>query len=178
MKPRFRFKLRTLLFLIGVLSVLGAIGSGFLSSRFSQKSNVQRLLKISDQSDGLLFSITVWYDNDLRWNENEKRHQLGFDDVAGFRKWICETAGKDFAFCPISIEIDCEEFDDSTLSQELIEQIRRLPTIEQVWVEEWSNDEGGATEATTKALKKIFPDLIIASSQESPCHEVQQPIEG
>ena len=176
MKTLFRFKLRTLLLLVGAFSVFGAVGSAFLAPQHAQMRNVQKLKALGEHSDEVLFGVTVWYGNELSWNENEKRHELASAEMAGFKRWICNWAGKDFAFSPISIEIDCDEFDKSILTQEMIDQIRRLPTIQQVWVEEFGNEQ--TRQATTDALRKIFPDLIIASSQRTACHDAPQPNPG
>ena len=178
MKPLLRLRLRSLLLMVAMVAGFIAIGSGLLESPRNQMRDVQKLKSLGNQPDNAVFGVTVWYSNDLRWNKNRKRHELSLDETTGFKKWISDWAGRDFAYSPISIEIDCDKFGSSTLTNEIIEQIRKLHTIEQVWVEDLSNEQEQARQSTTATLRKIFPDLIIASPQPDPCHDQAQPTAG
>ena len=164
--------------MVAALAISIAVVSCFLDAPRKQLRDVQRLKRLANQSNDTLFSVTIWYGNDLRWNENRRRHELAFTEPTGSKNWISDWLGRDFAFSPISIEIDCDEFDSSTLTQELVDQIRKLDSIEQVWVEEFSNDQGQARLSTTDTLRKLFPDLIIASPQPEPCHDQLLPAAG
>ena len=181
-----RFRLRTAFLLLGYIALLIAIAADYVTSGGAQQLNVALLERIAGDSPTqygeTVSKVSVWYDNDLKWNESEHRFQLrllSFEDGrppqlqahhGRFSEWISKTFGRDFAHVPVAVEIDCYDFESSTFDMELfsqiIRQIEKLPTVKQVWIRERANLEGETrNEMTNQELAKQFPDLIIASPQ-------------
>ena len=162
--------------LTACIAVVTAIVSTYVSTSLAQRRNVAQLEKIGGEFPtrlGPINNIQVWYDDDLQWNETEKRFEfiLTFRDESGISGWISKTLGRDFAHCPVALEIDCHnfgcyDFQRSTFNQELVDQINRLPTVKQVWIKEWVDSKGELVNVTTnRELAKHLPNLIVASPQ-------------
>ena len=172
-----RFKLRTLLISIVFISVALGVSANYIGKSTAQRQNVALLEEIGGQfhaRQGSFNKIQVWYDDDLCWNDKENRFEivLSFGETDGLAGWIERTFGRDFIHSPVALEISCHDFDAdkwkmvSNFDDEMIDQIKQLPTLRQLWITTTSDADGKTLNITTNAdLKKHFPDLIIASSQ-------------
>lgn len=175
-----QFKLLTLLISIAFISVALGISANYVAKSVAQRKNVALLEEIGGQfhsRQGSFNKIQVWYDDDLQWNDNEQRYEivLSFGETDGFAGWIERTFGKDFIRTPVALEISCHDFDVdkwetvSSFDDEMIDQIRQLPSLQQLWITETADRYGKALNITTNTdLKRHFPDLIIASVQQKP----------
>ena len=172
-----RFKLRTLLISIALISVALGVSVNYIGKRIAQRQNVASLEEIGGQfhaRQGSYNKIQVWYDDDLRWNENENRFEIAFSfgKPDGLVGWIERTFGRDFIHSPVALEISCHDFDAdkwemvSNFDDEMIDQIKQLPTLRQLWITTTMDADGRTLNITRNSdLKKHFPDLIIASAQ-------------
>ena len=75
-----RFRLRTAFLLLGYIALLIAIAADYVTSGGAQQLNVALLERIAGDSPTqygeTVSKVSVWYDNDLKWNESEHRFQL------------------------------------------------------------------------------------------------------
>ena len=173
MKHRLRFRLRTAIIAITAVGVTFGCAANYYSNKLSQRDNVQTLVELGGEfhaRQGSFNKIQVWYDGDLEWNETEQRFEItlasSLGERTGVSRWIHDNLGLDFLESPIALEIDCHDFGGSTLDPKIIEQIKTLPTVRQVWLAEWTDGNGNPTnETTNEDLKNLFPELIVASPQ-------------
>lgn len=173
MAKLFRFKLRTALAVFTAVALIFALAANFYSNRLTQKRNVAELIELGGEfhaRQGSISNIQVWYDGDLRWSEDEARFKLtlasSLGERTGINRWLFENFGLDFVESPVALEIDCHDFGESTLNSEIVSQINKLPTVRQVWIKEWFDENGNpVNELTSADLEKLFPELIVASPQ-------------
>ncbi len=177
MKRYLRFKLRTLLLLTACTALLLGVIVNYSARSVSQRNNVKVLEQMGGQfhsRQGAFNNIQIWYSDDLRWNADESRFEiaLSFGEPEGLRGWIEKQFGRDFVHYPVALEIMCHDFDlekfecTTTFDDEMVEQIEKLSTVQQVWIAESTNGDGNLVNVTTnEELKQYFPNLIVASPQ-------------
>ena len=151
------------------------IAANYANRSILQKRNVAILELLGGQfhaRQGSFNQIQVWYDDDLQWNPSESRYEIAFNlkkllgEEAGLKDWVAEKFGRDYVYSPLVLEIDCHDFEKSPWNKEMVEQIRKLPTVRQICVKNWVDSTGKiVNEITNDDLKQIFPNLIVASPQ-------------
>jgi len=181
-KRIFKFNLKTLLAAFLLLTILIGVTVNAWNRSITQRENVEFLLSYEYRfpDDGDRFPeelrshathITVYYRDEVSWNEEEKRfiRDLPYRDNKIYR-WIRETLGRDFATSPVAVEISCNDFDlesgemISTFSQSIVERIKAMPTVQQLWVVPSVQDGKPVNVYSNAELKEHFPDLIFADA--------------
>ena len=167
--------MRVLLAVVFAFAIAFGLGANWYKARADQQRNVERLVELGgmfETRQGSHAKVQVWYDGDLQWLEDEGRYEItlasSFNGYEGIAGWINDNLGHDFVESPTAIEIDCHDFGESTLTDEIVEQVRLLPTVKQVWIMEWTDGNGNCTNETTNdELAQLFPNLIVASPQQN-----------
>ena len=179
MRFRLRFKLRTLILVSTILTVFLGLGVGRWFQSQAQKRRVFELsLELGMVEINPAVSphprVNVWYDGNLHWNSTEKRYRISYSSLdrqrKGVESWMYSRLGRDFWESPTAVEIDCRNFGESTISDEFINQIRKLRSIKQIWMADRTGENGKGNDSslvgpTNEDLAKLFPDLIVASPQ-------------
>jgi hypothetical protein len=119
--------------------------------------------------------VNVWYDGDLHWDGDEERYKISYSSLdrqpKGVEAWMYCKLGRDFWESPTAVEIDCLNFGQSTITDEFIDQIRKLRSIKQIWMADRTGEKNGKGNdnrlvgPTNEDLAKLFPDLLVASPQ-------------
>ena len=175
-----------MLLVAGCTALLIAFGTNYIASRRAQQYNVAILQRMGgenpSQYGGTVHRTSIWYNDDLKWNQSEHRFQLRlrqFETGAPpqlqpkrtrFLGWISKTFGRDFAHHPVAIEIDCYDSDQSKfdlkLCRQIVGQIKKLPTVRQIWILERTDLDGKPRIGmTNEELAELLPELIVANPQ-------------
>jgi hypothetical protein len=176
MNYRFRFKLRTLLVATSLLAVVLGLAVNHWTRSVAQRNAVRWLEAYGDKfrdRPGSMTDVYVYYDDELSWREEESRfvRDLPWQDLKWYG-WVRETVGRDFVDSPIAVEISCNDYDlesgkyVSTFDQTLIDGIKQLSTIRQLWVITVSADGKQVNVYTNDDLKKHFPNMIFSNIAE------------
>ena len=174
MKYHIRFKLRTLLVAATLLAVVMGLAVNHWKRSVSQRNAVRWLEAYGDKfrdRPGSMTDVFVYYDDELSWRETESRFVRDLPRRDGkLYNWVRESAGRDFVDSPIAVEISCNDYDResgsyvSTMDQSLIDRIKKLPTIRQLWVIDVSEDGKHVNVYTNDDLKKHFPNAIFSNT--------------
>lgn len=170
---KFKFKLRTFLIATLLIAMISGLAANHWRRSVAQRNIVASLEtyggQFGDQS-GSMTGIYVYYDDELSWREEESRfvRDLPLQDHKLY-SWVRETVGRDFVDCPIALEVACNEYDIengeivSTFDQTLIDQIKSLPTIRQLWVIDVTEHGELVNVYINDDLKKHFPNMIFSN---------------
>ena len=164
MKRNRRFSLRGFLCFVFLLCILFAMAANWYGSRAKQIQDVDGLIKLAQETEKLgLYDrtlIIVFYDKDLVWLEDEGRYAFTFKERDGFFAWCNDNIGLDFFESPTAIEIICPSYDETGISDEMVEQINKLDSVKQIWVTSHSN--AFRDENRCDLIDELFPGVISA----------------
>ena len=158
--------MRVFLILVLTFVTLSAIGSAWYRSRLSQDQHVSRLIDLARATEHAEHpnwtKVLVVYDRDLEWWEDEGRYvlDLQFQERTGVNAWL---AGNDLLFLfesPTLILIICNDYGESGLAGEIVDEIKQLNSIKQIWVDDRAHDYDSPAH---RDIKRLFPDLITES---------------
>ena len=167
--------MNVILLAIGILCLLLSGAVNYVAKCKSQKRNVARLVDFGGHWNhrrfGKQHNIRVWYSSDLRWISDDRRYEVVWNTYSsGLPAWICRSFGVDFASHPVALEIDLCDWDNNKTfaDDEFTSIIGDIATIKQMWINERSDSNGNIiNELSNNDLKKLFPDIIVASPQPS-----------
>ena len=132
----------------------------------SQKQHVSRLIDLAITTEQASHQnwtkVCVFYDRDLEWLEDEGRYALIFppQDRTGVYAWLADHDLLDLLESPTLILVICNDYDESGLSDEIVDEIKQLRSVQQIWLVD-TVDENDLT--THEDIKHLFPGLITES---------------
>lgn len=163
MKNLCLFSLRKFFLAVIIVSTLVGAFTVWVNRCIAQRRNVEKLENLGDTfhtRDGIFCGVQVWYDNDLRWDDETGTYQITLKKFLGEGRisgWIDRNLGRDFVHFPVAIEfISVKPSFESDLDQIL----RQLPTVRQIWI-----DENQFAKGSNDKMRAKFPALIIARPQ-------------
>lgn len=169
-----KFSLKMLLGTVTVIAIFVGATVQWYQAGAKQKCDVEKLIfelgGFYEETPAMPLQqrIYVLYDGDLEWDDADSRFKMTNSSPRTVG-WIHDKFGRDFAETPIAIEIECHKFGRPTLPEEIVDQIRKLKSVRQVWMADRSGSGKGNEDRqvgpANSELRALFPDLIVASPQ-------------
>ena len=169
-----KFSLRAFLLVILTFSLILALGANWYRACKATQRNVDELIRLSVETEKKgkrqRTIVIVYYDNDLVWLEDEKRLAPTFPSLdpepESIFSWLNDYAGVELFESPTAIEFMVVGYDESKITDEMVERVNQLNSVKQIWIRDCS---GSLTyESTRELIRKRFPNATPASLEWLP----------
>lgn len=169
-----KFSLRAFLLFILTFSLILALGANWYRACKATQRNVDELIRLSVETEKKgkrqRTIVIVYYDNDLVWLEDEKRLAPTFPSLdpepESIFSWLNDYAGVELFESPTAIEFMVVGYDESKITDEMVERVNQLNSVKQIWIRDCS---GSLTyESTRELIRKRFPNATPASLEWLP----------